>query len=138
MKIFWFINPTLESVYRKQVVLTKLCKMNIYFIFSIYFFFISWQNLGKYIVNNFFGLFFFISDNHGNNKQSMGSWDFGHLFILLLPRMWTQKVPSIYYVKHLYNTKLNLITKFFIKTVFFRQNKRVYFSTLRFDKIFIM
>ena len=41
--------------------------------------------------------------------------------------------------KHLYSTKLKLITKFFIKTgFFFRQNKRVYFSTLRFDKIFMM
>ena len=36
---------------------------------------------------------------------------------------------------HLYNTNLNLITKFFIKTGFFRQNKRVYFSTLHFDEI---
>ena len=36
--------------------------------------------------------------------------------------------------KYLYSIKLNLITKFFIKTGFFHQNKRVYFSTLRFDK----
>ena len=49
-----------------------------------------------------------------------------------------QKVPFILLRKHLYSTKLNLITKFFIKTGFFRQNKRVYFSTLCFDKIFIM
>ena len=34
--------------------------------------------------------------------------------------------------KHLYSTKLNLITKFFIKTFFFRQNKGISFSTLRF------
>ena len=40
--------------------------------------------------------------------------------------------------KHLYSTKRNLVTKFFIKTGFFRQNKRVYFSTLRFDKIFML
>ena len=36
--------------------------------------------------------------------------------------------------KHLYSTKLNLITK----RDFFRQNKRVYFSTLRFDKNFMI
>ena len=40
--------------------------------------------------------------------------------------------------KHLYSTKFNLITNFFIKTVFFRQNKSVYFSTLHFDKIFML
>ena len=40
--------------------------------------------------------------------------------------------------KHLYSTKLDMITIFFLKTGFFRQNKRVYFSTLRFDKIFMM
>ena len=40
--------------------------------------------------------------------------------------------------KHLNSTKLNLITKSFIKTGFFRQNKRVYFSTLHFDEIFIL
>ena len=34
--------------------------------------------------------------------------------------------------KHLYSTKLNLITKFFIKTFFFRQHKVISFSTLRF------
>ena len=40
--------------------------------------------------------------------------------------------------KHLYGTTFNFITQFFIKTSFFRQNKRVYLSTLRFDKIFMM
>ena len=30
--------------------------------------------------------------------------------------------------KHLYSTKLNFITKFFMKTVFLNQNKRVYFN----------
>ena len=40
--------------------------------------------------------------------------------------------------KHLYSTKINLITKFFIKTGFFRQNKRIYFSTLRIDKTFMV
>ena len=39
--------------------------------------------------------------------------------------------------KHLYGTTFNFITQFFIKLGFFRQNKRVYFSTLRFDKIFM-
>ena len=40
--------------------------------------------------------------------------------------------------KHFYSTKLNLITKFFTRTGFFRQNKRLYFSTLHFDKIFML
>ena len=40
--------------------------------------------------------------------------------------------------KHLYSTKLNLNSKFFTKTGFFRQNKRISFSTLHFDKIFMM
>ena len=40
--------------------------------------------------------------------------------------------------KHLYSTKRNFITKFFKKTGCFCQNKRVYFSTLRFDEIFMM
>ena len=40
--------------------------------------------------------------------------------------------------KHLYSPKLNLTSKIFTKTGFFCQNKRIYFSTLRFDKIFII
>ena len=40
--------------------------------------------------------------------------------------------------KRLYSTKLNLNSKFFTKTGFFRQNKRISFSTLHFDKIFMM
>ena len=40
--------------------------------------------------------------------------------------------------KHLYNTKLNLTSKFFTKTRFFRQNKIISFSTLHFDKIFML
>ena len=40
--------------------------------------------------------------------------------------------------KHLYSIKLNLTSKFFIKIGFFHQNKRIYFSTLHFDKIFIL
>ena len=47
------------------------------------------------------------------------------------------KVSFIYYV----STKLNLTFKFFLnfyKNCFFRQNKRVYFSTLHFDEIFIL
>jgi len=35
--------------------------------------------------------------------------------------------------RHLNSTKLNLITKSFIETGLFSQNKRVYFSTLHFD-----
>ena len=33
-------------------------------------------------------------------------------------------------LKHLYSTKINLISKFFTKTGFFRQNKRISFSSL--------
>ena len=40
--------------------------------------------------------------------------------------------------KHLYSTKLNLTSKFFTKTGFFCQNKRISFSTLHFDKIFML
>ena len=40
--------------------------------------------------------------------------------------------------KHLYSTKRNLVTKFFIKTGFFRQNKRTSFSTLHIDEIFML
>ena len=40
--------------------------------------------------------------------------------------------------KHLYSTKLNLASKFFRKTRFFRQNKRIYFSTLHFDEFFML
>ena len=42
------------------------------------------------------------------------------------------------YITYL-SIKLNLTTYFFFtKTGFFRQNKRVYFSTLHFDEIFIL
>ena len=40
--------------------------------------------------------------------------------------------------KHLYSTKLNLTSKFFTKTGFFCQNKRISFSTVRFDEIFML
>ena len=40
--------------------------------------------------------------------------------------------------QQLYITKLNLSTQSFIKTGLFRQNKRVYFSTLYFDEIFML
>ena len=36
--------------------------------------------------------------------------------------------------KLFYSTKLNLTSKFFTKNGFFRQNKRISFSTLHFDK----
>ena len=39
--------------------------------------------------------------------------------------------------KHLYSTKLNFTSKFFIRTGFFRQNKGISFSTLHFDKKFV-
>ena len=39
--------------------------------------------------------------------------------------------------KHFYSTKLNLTCKFFTKTGFFRQNKRISFSTLHFDKFLV-
>ena len=38
--------------------------------------------------------------------------------------------------KHLFSRKLNLTFKFFSKTGFFCQNKRISFSTLHLDKIF--
>ena len=40
--------------------------------------------------------------------------------------------------KHFYSTKLNLTSKFFTKTGVFRQNKRISFSTLHFDEIFML
>ena len=40
--------------------------------------------------------------------------------------------------KHFYSTKLNLTSKFFTRTGFFRQNKRISFSTLHFDKMFML
>ena len=40
--------------------------------------------------------------------------------------------------KHFYSTKLNLTFKFFTKTRFFRQNKRISFSTLHFGEIFML
>ena len=38
--------------------------------------------------------------------------------------------------KHFYSTRLNLTSKFFTKTGFFHQNKRIYFSPLHFDENF--
>ena len=38
----------------------------------------------------------------------------------------------------LYSTKLNLTPKFITKLFFFRQNKGISFSTLHFDKIFML
>jgi hypothetical protein len=40
--------------------------------------------------------------------------------------------------KHFYSTKLNLTSKFFTKTGFIRQNKRLSISTLHFDEIFML
>ena len=40
--------------------------------------------------------------------------------------------------KHFYSTKLNLTSKFFTKTGFFCQNKRISFSTVHFDEIFML
>ena len=40
--------------------------------------------------------------------------------------------------KHLYITKLNLTSKFFSLNGFFRQNKGISFSTLHFDKMFML
>ena len=40
--------------------------------------------------------------------------------------------------KHFHSTKLNLTSKFFTKTGFFRQNKRISFSTLHFDEFFML
>ena len=40
--------------------------------------------------------------------------------------------------KHLYSTKLNLTSKSFTRTGFFHQNKRISFSTLHFDQIFML
>ena len=40
--------------------------------------------------------------------------------------------------KQFYSTKISLTYKFFTKTVFFRQIKRISFSTLHFDEIFML
>ena len=40
--------------------------------------------------------------------------------------------------KHLYSTKIYLISKFFTKNGFFCQNKRISFSTLHFDENFML
>ena len=40
--------------------------------------------------------------------------------------------------KHFYSTKLNLTSKFFTRTGFFRQNKGISCSTLHFDKILFL
>ena len=40
--------------------------------------------------------------------------------------------------KHIYSIELNLTSKFFTKTGFFRQNIRITFSTLLFDEIFML
>ena len=40
--------------------------------------------------------------------------------------------------KHLFSTKLNLTSKICTKTGFFHQNKRISFSTLHFDEIFML
>ena len=40
--------------------------------------------------------------------------------------------------KHLYSTKLNLNSNFLRELVFFCQNKGISFSTLHFDKIFML
>ena len=40
--------------------------------------------------------------------------------------------------KHLYSAKLNLTTSFLSKICFFRQNKIISFSTLHFDKNFML
>ena len=37
--------------------------------------------------------------------------------------------------KHFYSKKLNLTSKFFTKSGFFRQNKTIFFSILHFDEI---
>ena len=51
----------------------------------------------------------------------------------------TPRLGNIHIVcKHLYSTKLNLTSKIFTKTGFFRQNKRISFSTLHFDEIFML
>ena len=54
-------------------------------------------------------------------------------------RRWGQlgKVPFIYYVST-FIAQLSLTSKFFTKTGFIRQNKRISISTLHFDKIFMM
>ena len=39
---------------------------------------------------------------------------------------------------HFYGTKLNLTSKFFTKSGFFRQNKRISILTLHFDKNFVL
>ena len=48
----------------------------------------------------------------------------------------TPRLGNIHILRlHLYSTKLNLTSKIFTKTGFFRQNKRISFLTLHFDKI---
>ena len=52
---------------------------------------------------------------------------------------WTDYQGNIHILrKHLYSTKLNLTSKLFTRTGFFPQNKGISFSTLHFDKIFML
>ena len=44
----------------------------------------------------------------------------------------------IYVSTFIVHTKLNLTSKLFTKTGFIRRNKRISFSTLRFDEIFML
>ena len=50
----------------------------------------------------------------------------------------TDKVPFIYYVSICLAQNLIWLPNLSQKLGFFRQNKRIYFSTLHFDKIFML
>ena len=63
-------------------------------------------------------------------------------FVIVFPQFFASvyfpKVPFIYYASTFIAQNLIWLPKFFAKTVFFCQNKRISFSTLYFDEIFIL
>ena len=59
-------------------------------------------------------------------------------YVWTIPLKRAAKVPFIYYASTFIAQNLIWLPKFFAKTGFFRQNKRISFSTLYFDEIFIM
>ena len=68
------------------------------------------------------------------NKSKIDSVSTNSMISSLLSTPVIVRYHSYIYV----STKLNFTSKFFTRTGVFRQNKRIYFSTLHFDKIFMM
>ena len=68
-------------------------------------------------------------------------WEWFHRILLLtqqhLSKLW-QKGTIHILRKHFFSTNLNLTSKFFTRTGFFRQNKGISCSTLHFDKILFL